>query len=236
MRITLLSLLFSTCFVLMPPNAEAQTVDILWEGQSYTPPFYQGLALWPNEGQVAVSAIAIIPGKSSASLYYRWSKDGTVLGSLSGVGKNSITFSDTILSLPIEVRVDVRDGEEGDILATERVTLSPSDPEILVVEDSPLYGLMLNKAVLNNFSLINSEVSFSAIPLFHRTTTKNAPAISYLWSTNTGDARTGNRVTYRISDDSSGQAKIQLSITNKGVLVQPQPKNFNIMFNQNNGL
>lgn len=222
--------LFALTFIPFSLKA-ASDVDLLWQGQTYTPPFYEGRSLWSNESRVDLYAIPHIVGADLSTLYYRWSKDGTVLGSLSGINKRSITFVDTALSLPIEVKMDVRQGENGDILASRTVLLTPIGPKTLVVKDDPLYGLLFNSPIGGEFALSGPEVSFAAVPLFAAVSTRLAPAMSYTWTMNSSDSRTGNEVLYRAPEGTSGLSNVSLRVTDSHTLVQPEDKDFSIKFN-----
>lgn len=234
MRRIVLSSLF-TAYCLLPTAAFAQSIDLLWQGETYTPPFYEGRSLWSRESRLSVTALASVPGFSPQSLYYRWTRDGTVLGSLSGVGRSSLTFVASVLASEMEIKVDARDGEDGPVLASSTITLRPLFSRLLVVEDSPLYGLMLHKPVKSEFFLSQSEVSFSAIPLFARVTFRAAPAITYTWTTNTGDARTGNSATYRAPEGERGESVINLKAENTGIIEVPPKKSFLVKFGEQSG-
>ena len=225
-------------FLLSPISAlyAADSVDLLWQGSTYTPPFYLGRALWSNESAVTLAAVANIANFNPATLYYRWTKDGTVLGSRSGINKTSITFVDSVLSLPIEVKIDVRDGEDGKVLATNTITLTPTIPQILIFENNPFYGLMMNRAIANNLSLKEAEITLAAIPLFARVNNRRAEALDYTWRTNTGDVRNTSDATYRVPEGASGSSAITVRIENSGVLAQPLDKSFSITFGKQAGL
>lgn len=223
------AIILATYFFL-PSISSAQEVDLIWQGETYTSPFYEGLPLWTNESRITFSAIPNLPNVSPSSLYYRWSKNGVVLGSLSGVNKRSITFTDTVLSLPIEVKVDIRDGEEGEILGTNTIKIKPVAPKLIVVEDNPLYGLMFHNAVKESYTLSGEEINLIALPLFARVSYRLAPALTYTWTTNTGEVSRGNKVTYRAPEDTSGSSSIRLRLQNDSVLAQAPIKNFLVQF------
>lgn len=227
-----------TIFSTTPLALSAQTtgeVDLLWRGETYTPPFYKGLPLWSNESTVTLTAIPHISGRNSSSLYYRWSQDGVVRGNLSGVGKNSIEFTDSVLSLPMSVKIDVRDGEEGDILATKTVSLRPQTPKVYVVEDNPLYGIMFNKTISNEVVLDKDEITFVAIPLFSSVTYRAAPSMTYTWSTNSGETTVGDKVTFRAPEGTTGFSSVKLRTLHSRTLTQPKKLNFLIQFGEDTG-
>lgn len=212
----------------------AGEVDLLWQGRTYTPPFYLGLPLWSNESRITLVALARVPGVEASALYYKWSKNGTVLGTSSGVNKRSLTFADSVLSLPAEIRVDVLRAQGEGIEASASVTLAPVASKLLVYEDSPLYGLMLHKAVLGEFSLSEPEVTFAAFPLYSTVTDRRASAMTYTWTTNSNEKRIGESITYRAPENSAGSSNVSLRAANIRVLTQPKVMSFLVKFDNTN--
>lgn len=216
------SLLFSTPLF-------AADVDLLWQAKTYVPPFYEGKALWTNQSDIVFTAVPTGFSNPSA-LIYRWSKDGVVLGSNSGVNRRSLAISDGILSLSTQIKVDVFGSSSADPLASATVTLRPTYVRPLVYEDNPLYGLMLNNAIEKSFTMTDPEVSFAALPVFGQATLRTAPAYSYTWSTNSADIKSGNKVTYRAPANEPGSSSVTLKTVNSRVLMPYEEKGFTINF------
>ncbi len=232
-----LFLLFAllTPIYLLPTIASADgEVDLFWEAQSYTHPFYEGLPLWGNESSVTFVAVPNLPNISAGSIIYRWSKNNTVLGSLSGVGKNNLTLKDTVLSEPIQVTIDLFLENGSSPLGSATVSLRPTSPKLLVFENSPLYGLLTNKAVTNEFNIKEDEVTFSAVPMFSLVSRRDAPAFVYTWLTNSGERRVGNSITYRAPEEGGGSASVMLRGEDSKVVAQPKNVSFLIKFNEQN--
>src|SRR5438552_1851966 len=97
---------FIFALFLLPTLASAQSVDILYVGNTYTPPFYQGGALWSGESSLKLFAVPQGLGDPK-SVSYRWSRGTTVLGSQSGVGKNTLSYTDDLFSKPQLFMVEV---------------------------------------------------------------------------------------------------------------------------------
>lgn len=229
MRKLLFSLLFSFLIPIFHLNA-AQEVDILWQANTYTPPFYKGLPLWSNQSRITFVAIPNLPNINPSSLIYRWTQDGTVLGPSSGINKRSITIGDTVLSLPTEIRVDVFLEEGTEPLGSASVSLEPITTKLMVYENNPLYGLLLNKSITSEFEITEDEVTFAAIPLYANVSMRNAPSITYTWITNTGDTRSGPDITYRAPEEGSGSASITLGSKHSQTLIEPKKMNFLVKF------
>src|SRR3990167_8183019 len=104
----------------------AQEVDILWQGKTYTPPFYKGKTLWSSQSKIALLAIPHISGAGNpVNLTYKWIKNGTVLGNINGVGKNTLAFTDSILSKPQTIKVEIL-SEQKTVLASASIFVTPT--------------------------------------------------------------------------------------------------------------
>jgi len=224
---TLLFIVF--CFLFLEASiARAQSVDILWQGETYTPPFYQGRSLWSNQSRITLFALPQGLG-NPANLNYKWTKNGTVLGNFNGVGKNALAFNDSILSRPQTIKVDIVSGQNT-VLASASVYVAPESPTLDVYEDNPLYGFMFHRAVDQEYQFRDKETKFAAFPLFFSVSDRVNDKIDYKWSTNSGDTETKNSVTYRAPDDAAGTSQIQISAMNHEQILQSFNKNFLIKF------
>ncbi|MBI2674021.1 MAG: hypothetical protein HYX23_01940 [Candidatus Zambryskibacteria bacterium] len=233
-KIALILLLIVGCllFVSTPLGVQAQSVDLLWQGETYVPPFYQGRSLWSNQSRITFFAMTQGLG-NPANLYYKWTKNGTVLGNINGVGKNTLSFTDSILSRPQIIRVDILSGENA-VLASASVFAAPESPILDVYENNPLYGFMFHRGVDREYRFRDKETTFTAFPLFFSVSGRADNTISYEWRTNNGDVETKNSVTYRAPDNVAGASQIQVSASNKEKILQSGGKNFLIQFGKNN--
>ncbi len=217
-------------YFLLPTSAFAQSIDIIWQGETYTPPFYKGLPIWSYQSRVTLLATPQGLGNPSA-LNYRWTRDGTVLGSLSGLGKNSYTFSDNVLSRTKSIKVEIVSSEE-EILAESSVYITPRQPSIQIYENSPLYGYMFHQAVEDSYSLKEGEVSFTAFPLFFSTNTLSSPTLNYKWLSNAGTSESGPSVTYRAPEGVVGRASVSTNITSTSKILETADSKFLVQFGQ----
>ncbi|MBX4189507.1 hypothetical protein KW785_02840 [Candidatus Parcubacteria bacterium] len=210
------------------------SVDLLWQGYSYTPPFYTGRSLWGYQGNLTLLAIPHLEdSQAPGSLIYKWSKNGTVLSSLSGTGKDSITFADTILALPTTIQVEVMTDSET-VVGSASIALRAVSPRALVYEDNPLYGIVFGNAASEKVALRGKEVSFAAFPFFMSASSRTASGLKYSWTTNgTGEQMT-NRVTYRAPDNVSGSTRVHVDISNLNTALQGASKDFLVQFGNDN--
>lgn len=205
-------------------------VDLLWQGETYVSPFYQGRALWSSQSRITFLAIPHGVGNiSPANLIYRWSKNGTVLGNLSGTGKNSLTISDSILSIPQNIKVDVL-SNQNTLLASASTFLAPISPQLSIYENNPLYGFMFHREIKETHRLENREITLAAFPFFFSAFDRADESVSYEWRTNAGDAGTGNAVTYRSPDDTDGSSAVRVRASNRDKIMQDSDENFLVQF------
>ena len=209
-------------------HLRAQVVDILWQGETYTPPFYEGRSLWSKQSRITLVAIPQGLG-SAANLNYKWTRNGTVLGNINGIGRNYISFLDSILSRPQIIKVEILSGQNV-VLASTFVTVTPTASALAVYENNPLYGFMFHRETSGTHPLKEKEITFTAFPFFFSTSNRMDDIISYEWRTNVGEAETKNSVTYRSPDNTVGSSQVSVSASNKNQITQDASKNFLIEF------
>ncbi len=202
-------------------------VDLLWQGGGYTPPFYEGRTLWGRQTRISFFAIPHVSG-STSNLIYRWSLDGVVVDTSSGVGKSSFSVYDSVLGLTRTVTVDVMSSSDT-VLASASIDISATNPSLLVYENSPLYGYVFEREAGNIATLRGKEVTFASFPYFFGTQKHASQGISYQWLVNGTNAETGSEVTYR-TPDASGRSAISLHAENPTQYLQTADKSFLVQF------
>ena len=89
----------------------ASSVDLIFEGITYTPPFYKGLSLYTPGADVRVVAFPDLYSGGALldanKLIYTWKVNGKVLGDDSGYGKKSLLIKGATIPKPYSVSVDV---------------------------------------------------------------------------------------------------------------------------------
>ena len=207
--------------------APAQVI-LVAEANSYTPPFYEGKALPPYQGEVRFIALPIFVGAdgkriSEQNLLYRWEENDEVVSDASGYGKNIFTTRGSIPIRPLSARVTVSSLDNTlSGVATLDVPLVP--PKILLYEDNPLYGVLNQNALGGNTSLAGDEIKIVAIPYFFEATLQTAPALKYDWTLNgtplPAEQQGRSSLVFRNTAGQRGTAEIGLRITNKKRIFQ----------------
>ena len=162
-------------------------VNLLWQAQSYTPPFYKGKALMPYQGTVLVAAVPSFSrggaAMSSESLIYTWKEGDDVIGDSSGKGKSLFVFRGSVPIRPKTISVLV-ESPDRTMAAEASVDIAPVAPRLLFYEEHPLYGLLLGKALVGSFLLKGDETRISALPFYFETDARASKNILYDWQLN----------------------------------------------------
>jgi hypothetical protein len=214
-------------------------VDLIYESLSYTPPFYKGRALNPNQGVVLVTAIPELIRTNgekvpAQNIIYSWKKDGSVEQDASGIGKNTFVYTGSIPIRNVVIEV-VASSLDGDIYASKRIEIINDAPKIIFYENSPVYGIMMNKAIKNTVNMLVEEFSVIAVPYFFSVGYSTSPDLNYVWSMNNqtvGNQEPKNSFTTRIEKAGSGTANIGLKINNLARIFQFTDNGYTINFSK----
>lgn len=220
---------FSKSFVLVPAS-----VDIVWEAESYVPPFYQGKALHPYQGLLKLVAMPnfVKNGQrvAASNLIYKWTSGLNVLQNESGYGKDVVLLSGRSLGQNEEIRVLVTD-PTNNLVAQNVLYLKPVTPEIVFYENNPYYGTIFNKAVSRSFNLEREEVEILAAPFYF---TKEASGLlKYEWrlnGQNIPDLAGSRTAVFRKPEGQTGQSNISLQMENLNHILQQTDASLSVIF------
>lgn len=193
------------------------SVDIVWEGNTYTPPLYIGRPLPTAQSTLTVIAIPHLPVNGTEaepeSLIYSWKMGNVTLQKQSGYGKSSITVTPPRFGASFSVSVLVST-TNGTVVAENSVLIQPQTPSLIIYEDAPLLGMRFNKAQSGLFPFTTDEVSFVAYPLF----VSNMSDVSYTWNLDTApfavDPKRPRTATFRKVGGGTGTHTVGVSFEN----------------------
>jgi hypothetical protein len=211
---------FSKSFTLNPAS-----VDLVWEANSYVPPFYKGKALHPRQGSLKVVAMPdfVKNGKRilPQNLVYEWSNGVNVYQSQSGYGKSVIVVDGSLLGGTEKIEVLVTDPVNS-LVAQGFMDITPVDPEIVFYENDPYYGHIFDSAVIGAFNLKSEEVQILAAPYYF--TKEMGGLLKYDWRLNgasvpsLSDSRTA--IFRKPEDKTTGISNVSLQIENTNRILQ----------------
>ncbi len=214
-------------------------MDIVWEAQTYTPPFYKGKALYSHQSGITLTAIPTITNSSGVkinpnNLIYKWTLNSSVLPNQSGYGKNTITLpgNTNLREITITAEASTLDGTRS---VKEEVVLNSNNPKTLIYERHPLYGLGFNKA-LKNFNMESQEINLKAVPYFFDN--QEDHTVNYTWMMNNqivSSSGNPSLLTLRREGEAvSGTALISVSMTSLSKTRQRANDNVSLTFDSNN--
>lgn len=177
-------------------------IDLIYEANTYTPPFYKGRSLFTDQSVVTVLALANLIENGSKlqknKIIYNWYKNDQKISEFSGVGKDSISIQGGIVSRPFYISVLTESINSG-LKAKKKILINPTAPKVVLYENNPIYGSIFEKALTGMFNFDREEVGITAIPYFFSVKNKTSGSLKYSWFENgelIGDETFGSFINY----------------------------------------
>lgn len=194
------------------------SIDLLWEATSYVPPFYQGRALPASGSMIRMLAVPHFVGSNGAipasGIDFTWKINNAVDEAQSGIGESSATFPAAVLYDTDVITVDAQT-PDGSLSGEATISLRTGDPDLVLYEDDPLFGITYYQALGQSTVAAESETSFAAVPYFANAVSANDPSLSYSWNINGStvatDPQDPSEIT--VNAQSAGVAQISVSVT-----------------------
>ncbi len=208
-------------------------VDLIWEAETYTPPFYKGKVLNSSNAIINVVALPNFVDRNGQKiapekLIYKWKEDWKVRGSQSGYGKSTFSLEGPQTSRRKSITVEV-ESLDGTLTAKKTISMRAKSSEIIFYKKDPLLGTLYNKAIKNEYTLDSEELKVIAVPLFF----SPQDEIRYKWTMN-GQIMNNynNEVVFRQQDRQTGSAQIKLKLNNLDSILQFTDNGFLIKFGE----
>jgi len=209
-------------------------VDIVWEVDGYTPPFFQGRLPYSYQNSVKLIAIPHISSGGAKeidpkTLVYSWKLGGKYIEGGQGYGKQSVVVRSDIIPKPLEISVDVSNREQT-VHTAGSINLAPSEPSVSFYEEDSLYGILFNKAIGESITMKNSEMKIIAIPYGFNL---NASKDTYTWSINNieqTDLAKNRSIVVRTKGDMDGTALINMNLRSESNILQGAAGSFVVYF------
>ncbi|KKW19526.1 MAG: hypothetical protein UY63_C0011G0008 [Parcubacteria group bacterium GW2011_GWA2_51_10] len=195
-------------------------LDLLWESDSYTPPFYRGRALPSAGSNIRLQAVArlkraggtLIPERD---IVYTWRRNGSVVASASGKGKSSATLPAPSLFGADTISVSAA-STDGVLEGSSSIRIPSLEPILFLYEDHPIFGVLYNRELSGQSTVAESELTFAAVPYFASTESPDDRNLKWQWRINgreiPADPREPSMLTIN-ADRSFGRAQIDLLLT-----------------------
>lgn len=213
-------------------------VNLLWEADSFVPPFYKGKALPASDTGITIVAIPEFVTSSgnklkAENLIFMWEKDGKALGSLSGRGKDTLKTVGPKISRTSRIAVEVS-SVEGSLDGKGVVFVSAVSPKIVFYENHNIFGIRYERAIGSETTLFNEEIKITAQPYFFSSNNRVVPSSNYEWRVDASlvESAPGDKssIVLRQVGEGEGIANISLSIENTDKILQFAKKSFSMLF------
>lgn len=166
-------------------NIAPRDVTVLWEAiDSYTPPFYRGKKLAPQESLIKVSAIPNFQNNNSLQLgnaVFLWSRNGNKILNVGGYNKDSIVIEHNKLrtSEVIEATVSTVSGGAS---AKKSATINIAEPEVhWYVRDEFNYRRL--RSIDEGLRVASGDINLVAEP-YYFSINKGIQDLDFTWKVN----------------------------------------------------
>ncbi len=215
-------------------------VDLIWQSESFTSPFYKGKKMFSHENRISIIAFPHMTNDNGVeinpkNLIYKWSRSGNVVSEASGYGKNIYTFNGPLISRAQNITVEVTSPDHPILRAFARFDLPPIEPELVFYRKNPIYGIEFQKALTGQVELKDSkEITIIGMPYYFGVLNSFSSDLIYKWAINGAPIAesSGNVQTFRQKEGVSGTSNISLSIENTEKILQYASTKFNLKFGE----
>lgn len=214
-------------------------VVLAWEGATYAPPWYRGTTYYTAGADIRAEAFAFIPEPTggvydAAELIYTWSRNGVVLGELSGVGANTLNapgprfLGEDVVSVVVQ-------SPDGLAVAEAAVQIATHEPHLALYSIDPLIGTQYHRAITQG-ALIDATArpSLVVIPYFFSANTENDPALQHTWSVNGTRVEPSRDVAsvlnVQLGESDSLNARVSVEVEHTTKLLQSAVRTWDIVF------
>jgi hypothetical protein len=203
-------------------------IDLLIEPLTYVPPFFRGLALPSAQSFVRITAVPHIINTrgqrvSPSDIDFDWAVEGVVLGSQSGVGKNSVVIQAAILPYS-EVSVFVSATyQQNSITVSKSKSIETVEPLSMVYERKPLLGTQYQRLLQTSFQPEGDEFTLIGEPYYFSLDDMQDSALRHRWKINGNTIQENidmEPVVFRNEEAEGGSVRISYEIENFNKLLQ----------------
>jgi hypothetical protein len=215
-------------------------VSIIWEADTYTPPFFRGRSLPSSGTNIHTEADAIFVKSdgntvSNSDLIFTWKKDGAIIKNSSGRGKSSMTFAGPLLYGENIISVDVV-STDNKFSSSALVRIPSVEPYLTLYKDDPLLGIMYHQALTEKASIPGSDIILAAIPFYTSIKNPSDSRMSYTWEVNNQNIETDPndpfRIVLRLAGGLVGTANVSLIISHLDDFLQSADKMWSLTISE----
>jgi len=222
---------------------QTNDVEFLIPANTYVAPFYKGNSRISSNSSVKIVAMPQVFNATSelipaTNLIYRWTKNGKEMPISSGYGKNALSVQASEIPGTTNYSVAITT-LSGETKVTKDFQIRTENPQVIIYENKPLLGLQYQKGQNKIFNLAEKETTLTAEPFFFSNSDLVNNVITFNWSMNNkkiNSSPDGRSITIRQTDGQTGEATIELGVTNTTNVFSTAKKILTINFGQKTSL
>lgn len=194
-------------------------VRLMWEADTYTPPFYRGKALASPGADVRIFAFTDVRGEDGkripdADLIFEWEQGGVKFADRSGLGVASFTLAGNQLKSGEGVAVVIRT-RDGTRVGRGSTFVEYADPLVRVYEKHPLRGVRYERSFLSREGVEDKEITLVAEPYFFSTKGRDGADLTYEWLLNGAPVESYGSILALRDERGGGEAALSVSVQNR---------------------
>jgi len=159
---------------------------------------------------------------------FTWKRDGVVLGSQSGVGRDTLTFSGSVLSRPIDISVTA-ETLDGSVQATRTIRIPVARPLVQLYVKDPLLGTLFETTLRSVARISSEETTVEAFPYFFSATARQDLAYEWRIGGNQVASEEEPRITLRRTG-ATGKTTLSAAVTNASYMLESADRALSIEF------
>lgn len=216
-------------------------LDILWEADSYVPPFFRGRAM-PSAGtNVRMEAVPRFVRNNGSpvatrDLVFTWKRNGYVIAAASGRGKSTAIINSPPLFGADTISVEAKTSD-GLLQGIASARTSSLQPELVLYQNHPVFGIAYHQALAAENRVPEIEATFAAVPYYAQAKNPDDGSLVYDWRVNgigiENDPEHPSTITINASG-STGRALIELALTHAFNLFLNSSGSWGINLNSSN--
>ncbi len=213
-------------------------INLYYEPQTYTPPFYKGRSEFSNQSDLKIFALAnFVDNQGNAipknEIVYTWKINGEIKQRESGVGRDVYYYRSNLIPEPVQIILEASPINSQQI---SRVfgSITPSEPLILIYEKNPIYGTIFSQDIKEGSISGREEIEVTAIPYFFDEDILSIGEFEWFLNGKVSDFFDLNNIIFRRVDNNPSNNNVSVEIINPSKIMQSKKYSFDLNFDQNN--
>lgn len=216
---------------------EIGSVRIVWEGKTYTPPFYRGRALASSGSEIVLQALPLLSDgkggyKKAKDIVFSWRINGETNPSRVGIGLESIIIPRQDGLGSTRVSVQVGESSRKDPLAMGSVLVPSTQPQVYFYTHDAVMGINAHP-IGNRTELKGASATIYAEPFYTSVLSRTSEWLRYEWTIGNQELISPGSIILQPEGSGSGTTPLELVLTNTEIWQQRMQAETMVQFESN---